>query len=57
MANLDELRIKIDNADEKLIKALEERLDTVSAIGKYKIENNIPVIDKSRAGVVLRQIY
>lgn len=55
MANLDELRMRIDKADEKLIKALEERLETVLEIGRYKKENNIPIIDKEREEIVLEK--
>lgn len=55
MANLDELREQIDKADEKLVKVLEERLDIVTNIGKYKIENNIPVVDRNRSGLVIQK--
>ena len=55
MANLDELRVQIDAADEQLVKILEERLDIVTNIGKYKIENNMPVIDRKRSGLVVQK--
>ena len=34
---------------------MEERLDIVTNIGKYKIENNIPVIDTKRSGLVIEK--
>ncbi len=53
MADLDYLRKQIDSVDEKLTGLLEERLDIVTNIGKYKMENNLPVIDTKRSGAVV----
>ena len=40
---MKKLREQIDKIDAKILKLYEERLDVVSEIGTYKIENNLPV--------------
>jgi len=45
---LDELRNKIDEIDEELIKKLEERFDVVMQIGEYKKEKGLPIVDHDR---------
>jgi chorismate mutase/prephenate dehydratase len=37
--DLTEIRNRIDNIDDKLVKLLEERLDIVSDVAKYKKAN------------------
>lgn len=43
-----ELRQKIDGIDQKIIKLLIKRLDTVKKIGKFKKQTGLPVQDKKR---------
>ncbi len=46
--NLDELRLKIDDIDEKLVELIQERMDVSASIGKYKLENNLPIYNPKR---------
>ena len=55
MENLDSLRVNIDKIDTELTKLFEKRMETVLKIGKYKIDNNIPVVDNKRAGMVVEK--
>ena len=47
-ADMKKLREQIDKIDAQILKLYEERMDVVSEIGKYKIENNLPVYDAAR---------
>jgi len=55
MENLEKLRTEIDDIDVKLTRLFEKRMETVLKIGKFKAENNIPVVDNKRAGVVVEK--
>jgi len=46
--NLEDLRLKIDQYDEKLLNILEERMKVAEIIGKYKKENNITILQPDR---------
>lgn len=46
--NMDELRLSIDNADEKIVKAFAERMATAAKIAEYKKQNDLPVFDPKR---------
>ena len=46
--NLEDYRKNIDNIDQKIVSLLDERLNTCKEIGKYKKENNLPVLDSKR---------
>ncbi len=48
MNELQELRNKIDETDEQLFKLFVERMELVAKVGKYKAENNVAVLDRSR---------
>ncbi|MFO8001527.1 MAG: bifunctional 3-deoxy-7-phosphoheptulonate synthase/chorismate mutase type II [Marinilabilia sp.] len=45
---LDELRKKIDQLDDQLLDLLKERMNISEAIGKYKYENNITILQTRR---------
>ncbi len=45
---LDELRKQIDNLDNQLLDILKERMKISEAIGKYKFENNITILQSRR---------
>ena len=46
--DLQELRIKIDEIDQQLVKLFEARMDVASGIAAWKKENNMPVLDAGR---------
>lgn len=48
MDNLDTLRNSIDEIDSAIIKLFEKRMNIVSKIAKYKLENNLPVFNSAR---------
>ena len=45
---IDELRKKIDLLDDQLLDLLKERMNVSEAIGKYKYENNITILQTRR---------
>ena len=45
---LDNWRKEIDAVDAEIISLLSKRMDIVVKIGKYKKENNIPLMDSNR---------
>ena len=45
---IDELRKKIDRLDDQLLDLLKERMGISEAIGKYKYENNITILQTRR---------
>ena len=47
-ANLEEYRREIDEVDERILSLLSRRMEIARAIGKYKTEYNIPVVQHSR---------
>ncbi len=55
MTELELLRKEIDEIDSEIIKLYEKRMDVVKSVIKYKVENNIPVLDKSREGSMLEK--
>ena len=55
MNKLEESRVKIDEIDTKIIELFEERMTTVLEVIKYKIENNIPVLDSNREAAMLNK--
>ncbi len=55
-SKLDKYREKIDVIDITLVKLLAKRMRVVKRIGKYKIRENIQVLDSSRWGKVLARV-
>ncbi len=45
---LEELRARIDEADRRIIEAVEDRMDVSAEIGQYKKEHGLPVLDSRR---------
>jgi len=45
---LEELRLKIDEVDNALLKKLAERIDLVAEIGKYKKDNDVSILQIER---------
>lgn len=54
LMTLAELRDKIDKLDDRLINLIEERMQVVDVIGKYKKENNLAVLQNKRWDDMLR---
>ncbi|MDO4461769.1 MAG: bifunctional 3-deoxy-7-phosphoheptulonate synthase/chorismate mutase type II [Bacteroidia bacterium] len=50
---IDDLRQKIDELDAKLLQIFSERMKVSAAIGKYKFENNITVLQARRYEEIL----
>lgn len=48
MTELDKLRKEINKVDKELVSLFEKRMKLVKEIGKYKKENNLPVLDMKR---------
>lgn len=45
---LEKNRLLINEIDKEIIQLLEKRYDAAKNIANYKLENNLPVFDKSR---------
>ena len=56
MNELENLRERIDTIDKELIALFEERMDIVSDIAKYKIKNNLPVLNQNREDIVVSKV-
>lgn len=53
MKDLIEARKIIDEIDSKIIELYEQRMDVVLDVIKYKIENDIPILDSNRESQML----
>lgn len=56
MKDLGEIRIEIDKIDSELIELFKKRMDCAKAVGLYKKENNIPVLNQNRENEILDNI-
>ncbi len=54
--NLKELRDKIDDIDDQLLKLIQERFEIVDEVRKYKEVNNITIVDKNRETQILNRL-
>ena len=54
--NLDELRVKINEIDDKLIHLFEQRMEIASQIAEFKKQNNLPILDRKREAEKLQEI-
>lgn len=48
MEDLNKLRSQINEIDDELIMLFKRRMEVVKKIAKYKIENSMDVLDRSR---------
>lgn len=55
MNKLEEARKKINEADEMIRKAFEERMKAVEDVISYKKENNLPIFDAKREDEVIKR--
>ncbi len=53
---ISELREQIDDIDRKLVELYCRRMDTAREIGRYKRENNLPVLDSERERNLLNKV-
>ena len=56
MKDLGEIRVEIDKIDSKLIGLFKKRMDCAKAVGLYKKENNIPVLNQNRENEILDNV-
>lgn len=54
--NLEELRQKINQIDDELIKLLEKRMGLVSKVAAYKLETGKAVLDSKREETILNKV-
>lgn len=55
MDELKNLRDEIDRIDETLVNLFERRMEIVLKVGKYKKENNIPILSSNRESEVIKK--
>lgn len=55
-SKLVKFRKEIDKIDEKIVKLFAKRFKVVGKIGKFKKENNIPVVDNDRFNKLLVKV-
>jgi len=53
---IPELRESIDRVDSELVRLYKERMDLVRQVGRYKKENNLPVLDTERERALLNRV-
>ena len=53
MKDLTVLRAEIDVIDRQLVALFEQRMAVTEQVGRYKLANGIPVLDRSREAQVL----
>lgn len=55
--SIDELRARIDELDDELIRILGDRMKVSEEIGKYKKENNITILQPGRWDKILEKVF
>lgn len=53
---INELRNTIDLLDREIVELLVKRMGVSAKVAAYKIENNMPVLDKAREAALLEKI-
>lgn len=53
MNELENLRERIDKIDKELIALFEERMNVVNDIAKYKIKNNLPILNQKEKRLLI----
>ena len=53
MKDLNSLRKEIDGIDRQIVALFEQRMAVTEQVGRYKLANGIPVLDRSREEQVL----
>ena len=52
---LSEYRKEIDEIDSEIIRLFEKRMDVATKVGKYKLENNLPIFNGTREAEVIQK--
>ena len=52
---LAELRIEINEIDKKIIELFKKRMQVVKEVAKYKIANDMQVLDESREEFIIKK--
>lgn len=53
---LEKYRKEINQIDKELITLLEKRFTVTKAVGEYKKENNVPVLNQNRENEIIKKI-
>lgn len=53
---IEELRLKLNEIDDKLKKLFLERMEVVKGVAEYKIENSLPVLDSNRENEMIERL-
>lgn len=56
LETLEDLRVEIDNYDDKLLSILDDRMKIVEKIGEYKKANNLTILQPDRWNAILDKI-
>lgn len=56
MTDINELRKEIDKINSNILDLLLKRQNVSFEIAKYKLKNNLPIIDKNREKIILDNI-
>ncbi len=54
--DLNELRIRIDDINHRMVKLFAERMNVSMEIARYKMENGLPVLDRERERTILNRM-
>ena len=54
--DLKEIRQQINDIDEQMVALFKKRMETVASVAKYKQENHMPVLDRTRERQVLCRV-
>ena len=54
--DIQELRARIDQIDEKLVPLFLERMGVSLKVAEYKAENHLPVLDRTRERALLKKV-
>lgn len=54
--DITELREQIDQIDHDLVELYRRRMETARAIGRYKREHHLPVMDSEREKILLNKV-
>lgn len=54
--NLEQLRIEIDSIDNEIMRLFNRRMEAAKAVGLYKKENNIPILNIKRENEILDEV-
>ena len=53
---IEEMRAQIDSIDRQIVALLNQRFDVVKAVGQWKKENNVPIMNAKREEEVIQKI-